>query len=105
MSRYAMIYAVLKQGNDETANLFFRWEDFHKATFNPEVEPICIIELGHVKGNYQDKKAAIEDKAIEYSNNQYPGLSYGELFEIESYFRSYGKRYGLLSEFRENAIC
>ena len=105
MSSYTMIYAVLKQDNDETANLFFTWEDFHKATFNPEIEPICIIELGRVKGNYQDKKAAIEDKAIEYSNNNYPGLSYNELSYIESYFETYGKRYGLLNEFRENAIC
>lgn len=100
-----MIYAVLRQNNDETANLFFSWEEYHKATFNPEIEPICIIELGRVKGNYQDKKAAIEDKAIEYSNNQYPGLSYGELFDIENYFSTYGKRYGLLRDFHENAIC
>ena len=100
-----MIYAVLRQNNDETANLFFSWEEYHKATFSPDIEPICIIELGRVKGNYQDKKAAIEAKAIEYSNNQYPGLSYGELFEIENYFNTYGKRYGLLRDFHENAIC
>lgn len=100
-----MIYAVLKQDNDETANLFFSWEEYHKATFSPDIEPICIIELSRVKGNYQDKKAAIESKAIEYSNNQYPGLSYGELFDIENYFSTYGKRYGLLRDFHENAIC
>ena len=100
-----MIYAVLKQDNDETANLFFSWEEYHKATFNPEIEPICIIELGRVKGNYQDKKAAIEYKAIEYSNNNAPGLSYGEIADIQGYFETYGKRYGLLREFYENAIC
>jgi len=100
-----MIYTVLRQDNDETANLFYSLEEYHKATFNPEIEPICIIELGRVKGNYQDKKAAIEDKAIEYSNNQAGGLSYGEIADIQGYFETYGKRYGLLREFRENAIC
>lgn len=101
-----MIYAVLKIDNDDTANLFFSWEEYHKATFNPDIEPICIIELGQIKGKtYQAKKAAIEDKAIEYSNNIAPGLSYGELFDIENYFSTYGKRYGLLRDFHENAIC
>lgn len=101
-----MIYTVLKQNNDETAHLFFTWPEYHAATFTPDIEIISTIELGRAKGKtYQERKTCIEDKAIEYSNNQYPGLSWGELFEIESYFRSYGKRYGLLSEFRENAIC
>ena len=100
-----MIYAVLRQNNDETANLFWTWEEYHKTTFSPDIEPICTIELYHVKGSYKDKKAAIQDKAIEYSNNQYPGLSYNDLSYIESYFETYGKRYGLLREFRENAIC
>ena len=100
-----MIYTVLKQNNDETAYLFYSWPEYHEATFSPDIEATCTIELGRVKGNYQDKKAAIQDKAIEYSNNNAPGLSYGEIADIQGYFETYGKRYGLLRDFRENAIC
>ena len=31
--------------------------------------------------------------------------SYGELAEAGEYFEKLGRRYGLLQEFRENAIC
>ena len=101
-----MIYALLKENNIETAYLFYSYEELHRATFNPEIETTCTIELGRLKGKtYKERKADIESKAIEFSNNQEGGLSYGELFEIEDYFRKYGKRYGLLTDFRENAIC
>lgn len=100
-----MIYAVLKQNNVETSHLFWCYEEYNEAVFNPDIETIYILELGRVKGDYKAKKAAIKDKAIEYSNNNYPGLSYDNLSYIESYFYNYGKRYGLLSELRENAIC
>lgn len=101
-----MIYTVLKQNNTETAHLFFTWPEYHEATFSPDIEPIITIELGRLKGKtYQERKACIEDKAIDYSNNQAGGLSYNELYYISSYFETYGKRYGLLNEFKENAIC
>lgn len=101
-----MIYAVLRQNNDEKANLFWTWEEYHEATFSPDIEIICTIELGRLKGkSYKERKACIEAKAIEYSHNHYPGLSYGECADIDDYFYNYGKRYGLLTEFRENAIC
>lgn len=100
-----MIYAVLKENNKETAHLFWTWEEYHRATFSPDIETVYKIELGRVKGDYKAKKAAIQDKAISYSNMIFPGLSANELSYIESYFETYGKRYGLLREFRENAIC
>ena len=101
-----MIYAVLKIENDETANLFYSWEDYFRATFDPDIETIALIELGRLKGKtYNDRKSCIESKAIEFSNNQYPGLSWGEMSDIEEYFSRYGSRYGLLTDFHENAIC
>lgn len=102
-----MIYAVIKdENNRENDHLFFSWEEYNIATFNPELETICLIELGRLKGKtYQDRKKDIEQKAIELSNNRYGGLSYGEEAEIANYFEIYGKRYGLLTDFRENAIC
>ena len=55
---------------------------------------------------YYEKKAEIRQQAIEwqldFSNHNY---SWGELAEWSNYFYTMGKRYGLLTEFRENAIC
>lgn len=61
----------------------------------------------HVSGKtYQERKNDLEDKAIQWSYaGGVHGWSYGELAEIEHFFRTNGKRYGLLEEFEENAIC
>lgn len=53
---------------------------------------------------YQKRKAEVREEAIEYSYSD-EELSYEELAEIQDYFRRLGKRYGLLREFKENAIC
>ena len=54
---------------------------------------------------YSERKADLQEKAIQWS---YAGgvanWSYSELSEIQSFFEVNGKRYGLLKEFRENAI-
>jgi hypothetical protein len=56
--------------------------------------------------NYQKAKENARNKAIEWQadfcNHNY---SWGELIEFQNYFEKLGKRYGLLTEFRENCIC
>lgn len=56
--------------------------------------------------NYQISKIKARQKAIDWQanfpNNNY---SWGELAEWVAYFERLGKRYGLLTEFRENGIC
>ena len=54
---------------------------------------------------YQERKTSLQELAIEYSNTCYPDLSYGELATVDSFFETQGRRYGLLREFKENAIC
>ena len=55
---------------------------------------------------YLSKKAEIREEAIdwqaEFGEHNY---SWGELAYWQDYFETLGKRYGLLTEFRENAIC
>lgn len=55
---------------------------------------------------YREKKAKIRAEAIrwqaEFSEHNY---SYSELADWQAYFEKMGKRYGLLTEFKENAIC
>lgn len=55
---------------------------------------------------YQQRKAEARDEAInwqaEFPDHNY---SWGELAEWGAYFEEMGRRYGLLTEFRENGIC
>lgn len=55
---------------------------------------------------YQKRKAEVREEAIEWQADfGEHNYSYGELAYFEDYFRRLGKRYGLLREFKENAIC
>lgn len=56
---------------------------------------------------YAERKADLHNKAVKWSNTQgeYPAWSYGELADIQGFFERNGRRYGLLKEFQENAIC
>lgn len=54
---------------------------------------------------YQELKAQIRQKAIDWQASwEANNYSYGELSFYQNYFEKLGKRYGLLREFRENAI-
>lgn len=57
------------------------------------------------KMTYQQKKAAVREEAIDWqewlSENS---VSYEGLAIATDYFETLGRRYGLLQEFRENAI-
>ena len=56
--------------------------------------------------SYQRNKARAIELAqnwqYDFANHDY---SYGELAEYQEFFTSLGRRYGLLTEFRENGIC
>lgn len=68
---------------------------------------VCYIPLAVLGRSYQERKNDLREKAIEYQNSWYDfcGFSYGELAIISDFFEKFGRRYGLLKEFRENAIC
>lgn len=54
---------------------------------------------------YQTEKSRARDKAVEWQRdfcNQ--NYSYGDLVYWQDYFGSLARRYGLVREFRENAI-
>lgn len=56
--------------------------------------------------NYQKLKEKIRNEAIDWQNDFCNhNYSYSELIAFRSYFEKFGKRYGLLKEFRENGIC
>lgn len=77
-----------------------------EETFSPSVENAKILDFKISGKNYQERKASLQDLAIDYSNN-FASLSwsYNELMEICNWFYEKGKKYGLLREFKENGIC
>lgn len=55
---------------------------------------------------YQEKKKKAREKAIEWQERLVEqSISYGELVIAQPVFEQLGRRYGLLTEFRENGIC
>ena len=58
------------------------------------------------KEEHEMEKEAVREQAIEwqmdFDNHDY---SWGELCEFGAMFEEKGRQYGLLAEFRENAIC
>ena len=55
---------------------------------------------------YTERKNRLEDLAIEYSHAAGNGCeSWEDVAEWQAFFRYYGRRYGLMRVFRENAIC
>lgn len=56
--------------------------------------------------NYQVAKENARQKAIDWQYEfSETSMSWGELAYWQEYFEKIGRRYGLLTEFRENCIC
>ncbi len=53
--------------------------------------------------NYQERQEQIREEAITYTYSD-EAYSYGELADIQEYFRKMARRYGLTREFAENGI-
>ncbi len=102
-----MIYAVINENSRSNEHLFNSFEEFTATLIeNPEAKLECSIMLDTPKGKtYQEKKSYIESAAIDLSNNRVGGLYWSEELDLQDYFEYYGGRYGLLTDFHENAIC
>lgn len=76
---------------------------FHAATFSPDIE-YKILPLKISGKTYAERKSSARQLAIDYQYTDCGGLSCMELSTIQSYFETIGARYGLITEYRENAI-
>lgn len=55
--------------------------------------------------NYQQRKERVRQQASAWQDTfSMQNYSYGEIAEFQLYFERLARRYGLLTEFRENAI-
>lgn len=100
-----MFYAAFTIEGQTHSNLYFDFEQFHRDTFSPETDIHAIVEFKTHGKSYAERKESARNTAINFQAAEIPGLSYSEIAEISAYFEKTGKRYGLLEEFRENAIC
>lgn len=102
-----MFYAKLKQDGQTVGNLYHDFQDYVKDTFSPEVETLEIIPLSVHGKNYRERRADLEDKAVLFQHDYFDEDVEIDLFDasdIMHWFERMGKRYGLLKEFRENAV-
>ena len=99
-----MFFAKYEIDGKESTGLYWDYCAFHKDTFSPTYKQITFIIFEVYGKNYQSRKASLHDLAVGWSNADTAGISYSELAEVENWFYKHGKRYGLLEEFRENAI-
>lgn len=101
-----MFYAKLKQGNEETGVLYEDFQDYISDTFSPEVETMVIIPFTVHGSNYRERRENVRGTAMEFQTaNDCDGLYMSDMAQIYGWFEKMGKRYGLLKEFRENAVC
>ena len=94
----------------EYFNIYYKniygYKKWHEDTFSPLTKNIETLDFKISGKSYQERKASLEELAKEWQLHfsQY-SWSYSELAEINDYFYTNGGKYGLLREFKENAIC
>lgn len=95
------IFAVI----DGISNVFTSWSEYHAATFSPDCVIECVRQL-EVKGRtYTERREHLRDLAIDIQHADNGGMSWYELAILVDFFDKNARRYGLLTEFRENCIC
>ena len=104
-----MFYAHFIDGEGHKhVNLYHGYSRWFSDTFSPDTVYKAIIDF-KVKGkNYREKQEYLRNIAIDFQladSEANGGLSYFELAEIQEFFAKNGKRFGLMQEFKENAIC
>lgn len=82
----------------------YSYAELYRKTFTPL--PCDTLILDRLQGGtYEEKQNQLRGKAILYSYlSSVVNMGWSDLAAIQSYFAKYGKRYGLLREFKENGI-
>ena len=93
--------------NGQESGAVYDWSTFFDKTFSPDSEWVVLSTLKS-KWTYARKKHEVRELAITtqaFIGEHNVPLSWSDVVEIDAWFEKYGKRYGLLREFRENGIC
>jgi hypothetical protein len=102
-----MFFAKYIINNKETAKLYGSNESelFYRDTWNPYTDVVTLIKFAIKGRTYKERKESLSDLAARWSCSDKSGISYGECIDVECWFEQAARNYGLLREFRENAIC
>lgn len=100
-----MFYGSYVFDGEKHAAIYYSHDLFNRDTFNPLCEDITIIPFETHGKSYADRRESVRETAVEWSNCEAWPLSWGEVQIIADWFYRMGKRYELLTEFRENGLC
>lgn len=100
-----LIMAEIDFDGNVITKTYTRWDDYHADTFCPDYETLWLTDFKVRGKNYAERKACAEDIGISFSHAMgtwYP--SWMELAEVTGKLENIAKRYGLVKEFKENAL-
>lgn len=106
--------------NGKTMAKLLGIEQFNRISWSPAAEILDVLPLNiSTKGmqfltirknakisSYEKKQIVLRERAWRWQQIlSESAISWGELGEVSAWFERMAKRYGLLTEFRENGIC
>jgi len=95
-----MIFAVI----DDTASIFTTWPEYHAATFSPDCAISACIPLQLHGSTYAQRRDSLRDTAQAIQTADNGGMSWAEVAALGDWLTRQARRYGLLTEFRDNGI-
>lgn len=98
-------YVIRNEETGEESATLGDYESLYRDTFIPSMRAVFVMNFVIHGKTYAERKASLDEKARGFSNNQAGGLYWSDVLAIENYFEENGKRYGLITDFRENGIC
>ncbi len=102
-----MIYGAYEHDCKRYANIYYCWRDFHMDTFSPSANILHVIEFKSHGKTYEERKESVRNIAIDFQHADSDvsgGLGWYEMSEVQDWFKTMAKRYGLVEEFEINAI-
>ena len=91
--------------NPDNTVLYFSLQEFYNEDWNPCHRCAEAVAL-QIKGrSYRERKNSLRDIAIQAQRLDVGGLYWSDVAALGDWFEENGRKYGLLREFHENAIC
>lgn len=97
---------MIMSSYNNTTNMYYSLESYNAATFNPEVKEKVAVVFFTLRGTktYEEKKERVRDIVQDSQFIDIGGLSWAEYADLSYWIETYGKRYGLLREFKNEGI-
>lgn len=107
-----MFYAVYTDAHEKKHGELYDcspcgYEKYFEDTFSPYCKIFGVVSIKSSGKTYKERKDSVRNAAIDCYEliSEAGDISMGEMADIRDRFEKLGRRYGLLTEFRENAIC